>query len=127
MLSLHIQNLGDVAVLHCKGRITADEGERLRQAVLAQSPISMAVLDLAEVTAIDAAGVGMLAALRAWSNETNTILKLMNLTPRVEEVLHVTNLRSAFEICSVPEMIDLLCRASRLHRAEAAAATMAAA
>jgi anti-anti-sigma factor len=126
MLSLNIHNLGDVAVLQCKGRITANEGPRLRQAVLSQSPLRVAVIDLAEISAIDAAGVGMLLSLRAWASDTNTALKLMNLTPLVEEVLQVSKLRSAFEICSVAEMIDLLCRASRLHQAQATAGMVAA-
>lgn len=125
MLSLNIHNLGDVAVLQCKGRITANEGPRLRQAVLSQSPLRVAVIDLAEITSIDAAGV-MLLSLRAWAADTNTALKLMNLTPLVEEVLQVTKLRSSFEICSVAEMIELLCRASRLHQAQAAAGMAAA-
>jgi anti-anti-sigma factor len=126
MLSLSIHNLGDVAVFKCSGRITLEDEQRLRRAVLSQSELRMAVIDLADVTAIDAAGVGMLVSLRAWANETETSLKLMNLTPRVEEVLQVTNLRSAFEICSVPEMIDLLCRASRLHKYERAALAISA-
>lgn len=126
MLSLNIHNLSDVAVFQCTGRIVVEDEQRLRRAVLSQSPLRMAVLDLADVTAIDAAGVGMLLALHAWARQTGTRLKLMNLTPRVEEVLKVSNLRSAFEICSVPEMIDLLCRASRQHQAQAAAAMTAA-
>jgi anti-anti-sigma factor len=126
MLSLNIHNLSDVAVFQCTGRIVVEDEQRLRRAVLSQSPIRMAVLDLAPVTAIDAAGVGMLMALHAWASKTGTRLKLMNLTPRVEEILKVLNVRSAFEICSVPEMIDLLCRASRQHQAQVAAAMTAA-
>jgi anti-anti-sigma regulatory factor len=51
-------------------------------------------------------------SLRAWAKSTGTELKLMNLTPRVEEVLELTHLRAAFEVCSVREMMDLLCRAT---------------
>jgi anti-anti-sigma factor len=83
----------------------------------------MVVLDLAEVSAVDAAGVGMLVLLRLWANATGTKLKLMNLTPRVEEVLQLTKLRSAFEVCSVREMMDLLCRASRAVQAHTATAS----
>jgi anti-sigma B factor antagonist len=113
MLSLKIQNLGDVTVFQCAGRITAEDENAFRKAVLAESHVRMVVLDLAEVSAVDAAGLGMLVAVRAWAKATGTELKLMNLTPRVEEVLQLTNLRSAFEVCSVREMFDLLCRASR--------------
>src|SRR5215813_10676856 len=126
MLSLTIQNLNDVAVFQCAGRITVEDEHLLRRAVLSQAPIGIAVLDLAQVTAVDAAGLGMLVALRAWANETGTGLKLMNLTPLVEETLKVTNLRSGFDICNVPEMIDLLCRASRMHQAATAVAATAA-
>jgi anti-sigma B factor antagonist len=125
MLSLRSQNLGDVTVFQCAGRITAGDENTLRNAVRSQSNIRMIVLDLAEISAVDAAGLGMLVSVRAWANATGTELKLMNLTPRVEEVLKVTNLRSAFEVCTVREMLDLLCRANRALQLDAVAAAVA--
>jgi anti-anti-sigma factor len=110
-LNLTIQVLGDVAVLRCSGRITAEDTEDLRNAVLTPSDIRTVVLDLAEVSSVDAAGLGILASLRLWATETGTQLKLMNLAPLVEEVLEITNLKEQFEICSLSEMLDLLCRA----------------
>jgi len=110
-LNLTIQVLGDVAVLRCSGRITAEDTEDLRNAVLTPSDIHTVVLDLAEVSTVDAAGLGILASLRLWATETGTQLKLMNLAPLVEEVLEITNLKEQFEICSLSEMLDLLCRA----------------
>ncbi|HWY71703.1 MAG TPA: STAS domain-containing protein [Terriglobales bacterium] len=110
-LNLTIQVLGDVAVLRCSGRITAEDTENLRNAVLTPSDIHTVVLDLAEVSTVDAAGLGILASLRLWATETGTQLKLMNLAPLVEEVLEITNLKEQFEICSLSEMLDLLCRA----------------
>jgi len=110
-LNLTIQVLGDVAVLRCSGRITAEDTEDLRNAVLTPSDIRAVVLDLAEVSTVDAAGLGTLASLRLWATETGTQLKLMNLAPLVEEVLEITNLKEQFEICSLSEMLDLLCRA----------------
>jgi anti-sigma B factor antagonist len=121
MLSLTIQKLGDVTLFQCAGRITAGDGDILRIAVRTLSRVRTIVIDLAEVSAIDAAGLGMLVSLRTWATATGTELKLMNLTPRVEEVLQLTNLRAAFEICSVREMMDLLCRASRVPQYAVAA------
>jgi len=69
------------------------------------------VLDLAEIIAVDAAGLGILVSLRAWAKESGVVLKLMNLTPRVQDLLELTNLKSAFQICSAQEMLTLLCRA----------------
>ncbi len=122
MLNMTIQKLEDVSVFHCSGRITAGEEDLLRNAVRSQSRARTIVLDFAGVSAVDAAGLGMLVSLRAWSKTTGTELKLMNVTPRVEEVLQLTNLRSAFEVCSFHEMMDLLCRANRSARFESAAA-----
>lgn len=110
-LELTIQILGDVAVLVCTGRITAEDSAELRQAVLAPRDIRTVVLDLAEVSSVDAAGLGTLVSLRNWATATGTRFKLMNLAPLVEEVLEITNLKQQFEVCSLSEMLDLLCRA----------------
>ena len=66
--------------------------------------------------AIDAAGLGALVSLRAWVKQTNRSLKLMNVTPMAEQLLQLTKLKSAFEVCSGEEMLDLLCRA--VHESE---------
>ena len=120
-LNLTIQVLGDVAVLRCSGRITAEDTEELREAVLGPSNISTVVLDLAEVRSVDAAGLGTLVILRNWATATGTQFKLMNLAPLVEQVLEITNLKQQFEICSLSEMLDLLCRAIHQPRMAPAA------
>lgn len=111
MLSLRIQRLGDATVFRCVGRITLSDAGVLRSAALRQSRIRTLVLDLAEIRAVDAAGLGILVSLRAWAKENGAALKLMNLTPRVQDLLELTNLKSAFEICSAREMLVLLCLA----------------
>jgi anti-anti-sigma factor len=116
MLSLTIHNLGEVTVFRCVGRITAEDRDALRNTVLTQPHIRIAVLDLAEISAVDAAGLGTLVSLRRWAKTSGTKLKLMNLMPSVEEVLDLTKLRSAFEVCSVQDMLDLLCRATSQAR-----------
>jgi len=115
MLSLTSQNLDDVTVFRCAGRITAGDEAALRNAFLAQPHIRVAVLDLAEVNAVDAAGLEALASLRTWVNATGAELKLMNLAPGVEEALNSAR-ESALEVCSVHDMLDLLCRAARQFR-----------
>ena len=118
MLNFVIHNLGDTALLRCAGRLVSGDGECLRNAVLGQSRAQIIVLDLAEISSIDAAGIGLLVSLRTSAQSDNKSFKLMNLTPRVEEVLELTNLRAAFEVCSLREMLDLLCHAIRLSRLE---------
>ncbi len=116
MLTLTIHNLGDVTVFRCAGRITTGSVDALRNAVLNHPHTPIAVLDLAGVSFVDAAGLGILVSLRKWADAAGTKLKLMNLVPRVEALLELTNLSSAFEVCPVYEMLDLLCRAARQSR-----------
>ncbi|HEU5414859.1 MAG TPA: STAS domain-containing protein [Candidatus Angelobacter sp.] len=111
MLSFTTNNLGDVAIFECKGRMTLEGGDALRTAVLNQPYVQVVVLDLKEIKDIDAAGLGVLASLRGWAKATGTELKLMNLTSRVEKALVLTGLKSVFTICSARDMIDLWCRA----------------
>jgi anti-sigma B factor antagonist len=111
MLSFTINNLGDVAIFECKGRMTVEGGDALRNAVLCQAYVQQVVLDMKEIRDIDAAGLGVLASLRGWAKATGTELKLMNLTPRVEKVLALTGLKGVFAICSAREIIELWCRA----------------
>ena len=112
MLSLTIHNLEDVTVFRCAGRITAGDEAALRNAFLTQPHIRVAVLDLQEVNAVDAAGLEVLASFRTWMNATGAELKLMNLAPEVEEALNSAR-GSALEVCSVHDMLDLLCSAVR--------------
>ena len=116
MLNLTIRVLGDAAIFRCEGRIVFPDAEKLRVAVMTHPRIRSAVLDLAEIKAIDAAGLGMLVALRAWSKTTTTTLKLMNLNQKVEHLLELTHLMPLFDICSVGEMLDLFCRAFQQSR-----------
>ena len=111
MLNLTVNNLGDVAVFRCAGMITLPLAFRSRFAVRNQFRVRVAVLDLAQVSAVDAAGLGTLVSLWNWSKTSGRTLKLMNLPPKIEELLALTNLSSIFEICSVEDMLELLCRA----------------
>ena len=113
MLRLKIHHLGDVSVFCCAGGLTFGHAETLRNAVLAHPRMRKAVLDLAKVSSLDASGLGVLLFLRTWTQEVGIALKLMNLQPSVARLFKITRLRSAFEVCSAREMLDLLCRAIR--------------
>jgi len=110
MFRITSYNLGDVTVLRCIGRIAFGYADRLLTAVSKQPLCRVAVLDLAYVTDIDAAGIGTLVHVRKLAKIRGMTLKLMNLTPRVKNLLELTHLRPAFEICSVAEMLNLLFR-----------------
>ena len=104
MMRVTVEDFGEVVVLHCAGKIVhGHEASILCSAVHQQS--RNIVLDLTEIDAIDAAGIGALASLQA----AGVYLKLVNPTRGVREVLKVTKLDSIFEICesqSIDETIE---------------------
>ena len=108
MLSLKMQNIGDATIIRCAGRVTFPDADALQTIVFQQARARTVMIDLAEVTVIDASGLGILISLRGWAQKTGVKLKLMHLNPRIERLLELTNLKSKFDICSTPEMLDLL-------------------
>ena len=112
MPKLNIHKLGEAIVLRCSGGIVFGECHILRHAVFSHPYIAIAVLDMTEVTAMDAAGLGLLVELRNWAYAKRIQLKLLNLTPRVANLLNRTHLTPTFDICFLRNVIDLLFRAN---------------
>src|SRR5215475_759303 len=93
MLTVTTQTVADTVILHCRGRLVRGEESALLCAAVRHHGRDV-VLDLAEVNAIDAAGIGALVSLQA----AGVYLKLMNPTEAVREVLRLTGMESVFEI-----------------------------
>jgi len=97
MLTVTVQDLREVVILRCAGRIVrGDETAVLCQAVRQYG--RDIILDLANVEAIDAAGIGVLISLQA----AGVYLKLMNPARNVREVLRLAGLGAIFEIVQSP-------------------------
>jgi anti-anti-sigma factor len=124
MLNIRVQKLGKSTVFHCVGRITSSCADLLQSHASRESHGTCLVLNLANVTAMDAAGIGALVSLQSRSKRTGRSFKLMNVNPRVESLLKLTRLKPAFEICSAREMLDLLCRAIHQTQTEIWAPTI---
>ena len=91
--------VGDVTVLRLKGRMILDEGETpLKAAVegLLQHGRDNVLLDMADVSYIDSAGVGMLVSKYVSVHRHGGMLKLARVPARVARVLQVTKLLSVF-------------------------------
>jgi hypothetical protein len=68
MLNVVIENIGELAVVECEGRIVQREAAvKLRKAVTSQTDARIVVLELSEVHAIEGGGLGMLVFLRGWA------------------------------------------------------------
>ncbi len=105
MLEIRIERRGKTAVLSCSGRIDIGEAlTRLREAVISELGAATVVLDLARVTAIDAAGLGLLMFLHTRAAGRGCQLKLCAPSPQVSGVLALTRLDSVLTICSSDEL-----------------------
>ena len=93
MLTINVESISEVVVLRCSGRIVCGHETALLCSAMQQGSRNV-VLDLTEVDAIDAAGVGALLSLQA----AGVYLKLLNPSRRVREILKVSRLHSIFEI-----------------------------
>jgi len=110
MLSVHIDNIGDVAVIECEGRIVRSEAAfELRKAVTSEASARTIVLDLTEVHAIEGGGLGMLGALQRWALDQGIRLRLYNPASSVRNTLE-RNDWMQFDIASVEEVTALLAR-----------------
>lgn len=109
MLSVHVENVGDMAVIECEGRIVQSEDAlKLRNAVNLQADSRIVVLDLSEVSAVAGGGLGMLVFLQRWAQDHDIRLKLFNPRPSVRDRLeHASSMRD-FDIASLDEMMALL-------------------
>ena len=119
MLSVHIENIGEIAIIECEGRIVRSEAAlELRKAVNLQSDARTIVLDLSEVSAIEGGGLGMLVFLQRWAHDHDIRLKLFNPRHSVRDRLeHASSMRE-FDIATLDEMMALLaCADGRYTRA----------
>jgi anti-anti-sigma regulatory factor len=116
MLSVHIENIGELAVIECEGRIVRSEAALgLRGAVHSQRHVRIIVLDLSEVSAIEGEGLGMLVSLQGWAQDHDIRLKLFNPRQSVRYRLEHANSMRQFDIAALDEMMAILAWADRRY------------
>ena len=108
-MRIYERTVGDVTVLDLEGRLILDDGfEPLRVALnrLIGDGRRKLLLNLAVVTFLDSAGVGLIACKYVTLCRYSGQLKLCNLQSRSHEVLHITKLLTVFE--AFPSEADAL-------------------
>jgi anti-anti-sigma regulatory factor len=113
MLNVTVENIGELAVVECEGRIVQSEAAfRLREAVVSQTDARIVVLELSEVHAIEGGGIGMLVFLQQWARDHNIRFLLFNPSKSVRNGLKRARSISKFYIPTIDEMMALLAYAS---------------
>jgi phospholipid transport system transporter-binding protein len=104
MLNVEKQALGEVVIWRCSGALVRGADlDHFQEVVTAEAARHM-VLDLEEIQAMDAAGLGVLVYLHHWSLQSGVQLAIANMSCRVRSLLELTNLESILPVESVPHL-----------------------
>jgi anti-sigma B factor antagonist len=104
MLRITRDNLGDLGVWRCAGKLHHGAGVRALVEAVTAHPTPSIVLDLAAVSGIDAAGLGALVSLCNWARERGLALTIANPSPEVRSLMELTNLDVVIPVadCTIP-------------------------
>ena len=110
MLREHAKKLRTATVLSLEGQMVNGETELLLNAVNSLSEATAVILDLAQVTVVDAHGLGLLLKLREQALEKGIRFELMNVCKPLRRVLEITRLDTVFHITSALEFFPSVSR-----------------
>ncbi len=100
-LQIEERRTGDVTILVLSGEMLVDDGDlALRQRIhelIAQGHVRI-LLDLAAVSHVDSAGMGMMVAKQKTVREHHGDVKLLHVTTRSQRLLALMKLASMFEM-----------------------------
>ena len=109
MLNVTVENIGELAVVECEGKIVRSEAVlKLREAVTSQTDARIVVLELSEVHAIEGGGLSMLVYLKRWARGHNIRFLLFNPSKSVRNGLKRARSISEFYIPTIDEMTALM-------------------
>jgi anti-anti-sigma factor len=109
MLKIDVEKTGDVAIVHCMGRLVrGEEVNTLRSAVVAEKDTQTILLDLSEVKTLDAGGVNALISLRHWAVSRGIKIKFVDPSTFVRDMLIRFRLDRIFEICGFHDSLAVL-------------------
>lgn len=96
-LNINIEREGDECVVHCSGTLVSGACSYLHKEIYPLiSDSKRIVLDLANVQWVDSMGLGALVRLHVVSKKNGCWLQLTNVSPRVKDLLRLTNLLAVF-------------------------------
>jgi anti-anti-sigma factor len=109
MLTIDVEKNGEVAVVHCNGRLVRGvEVSSLRNAVVSQQTTRVVILELSQVEFMDAGGLNALVSLYHWTRDHGIQFKLVNASGLVREMLTRTRLNRVFDMASLRDAMAIL-------------------
>ena len=96
-----VRDEGGVRILDLEGKITIGGGDVLLRKLVEESLAAghtNIVLNLSGVSHIDSAGIGEMVGCFATVTRRGGKMKLLNLPPKINDVLQVTQLITVFEV-----------------------------
>jgi anti-sigma B factor antagonist len=94
-LTLDVEHSGDQAVVRCHGKLSAGVCEDLYAKVRLLIPDAKCIaLDLTDLTYMDSMGLGTIVRLYVSAKSAGCKLQLINVGPRIRQLLGITNLLS---------------------------------
>ncbi len=101
MMKSETRDVGDVRIIELSGKITIGSGDvKMREIISAalDEGRSKLLLDLSGVAAIDSSGIGEMVACYTTVTKRGGQLKLMRLSKKITDILHVTQLITVFDV-----------------------------
>lgn len=96
----NVRQMGNVSIIDLSGRITIGEGDVIMREkvneVVDQGQNNI-ILNLTKVTYMDSAGIGELVACLKRVKEKGGMIKLLNASGKVYDLLQLTKLEDVFE------------------------------
>jgi anti-anti-sigma regulatory factor len=109
LFKVDIEKVGDVAVIHCEGRVVQSAAAfTLRDAVIEQRNARVVLLDLSDVQSVEGGGLGMIVFLQRWASEHGIQFKVFDPPAFVRQRLEQVRSASKLEIAGTSEVLALL-------------------
>ena len=96
-----IRDRGDVRIIELSGKITIGSGDvKIRELIdsALEDGRNKILLDLDGVSTIDSSGIGEMVACYTTVTKKNGQLKLFRLSPKINDILQVTQLITVFDV-----------------------------
>ena len=96
----NVRQMSNISIIDLSGRITIGEGDvimREKVTEVVDQGQSNIILNLTKVTYMDSAGIGELVACLKRVKEKGGVIKLLNASGKVYDLLQLTKLEDVFE------------------------------